>query len=192
MGPIKATNWAFRNLLSLASAADIPQHRASHTHTHTHLGCLSLSLSLTLGQAIKNQRSSTGYYCDWHVNDTWSRYPGFSTKRIRVNRLLWRSRCLSVDNSQLRHVCGFKTHMCFRVWFRLPSRCLQKTHLHAFWVLMRSYAIRWEAERSCVFHYLGFSNQLAVAEIKQHRILPSNSAIINPAHLGEQKGSAHL
>lgn len=62
MGPIKATNWAFRILLSWASVSDIVQLQDLHQ---------TASLNWDVGQAIKNRKGSfTKHGCDSLIYDT--------------------------------------------------------------------------------------------------------------------------
>lgn len=65
MGPIKATNWAFRILLSLGSVSDIVQPQDLH-----HTAFIS-SLNWDVGRAIKSRKGSLTKYCrDSLVFDT--------------------------------------------------------------------------------------------------------------------------
>lgn len=65
MGPIKATNWAFRILLSWGSVSDIVQLQDPHQTAFIS------SLNWDVGQAIKSRKGSlTKRCCDSLIFDT--------------------------------------------------------------------------------------------------------------------------
>lgn len=65
MGPIKATNWAFRILLSWGSVSDIVQLQDLHQTAFIS------SLNWDVGEAIKSRKGSlTKHCCDSLISDT--------------------------------------------------------------------------------------------------------------------------